>query len=196
MRQVERKELWNKTKPGNRVNKLINCLEVKSMFVILPLSQGNWSSLCSLTDVKAPSCTASRRASVCNMRQELVEESINIEIHFWKLHSKRLGCFASMTGRSYSSPIFTSPSPLSFSELILENMYFGFPAVGDIPFWSEWCYFWSPGTFYILLFFHLVLKSISIPWENGSALNSFSVVTLRMKEQACVMYKFWFLQAF
>lgn len=154
MRQVERKELWNKTKPRNRVNKLINCLEVKSMFVILPLSQGNWSSLCSLTDVKASCCTASCRASVWNVRQELVEESINIEIHYWNIQSKRSGCSASGTGRSYSFPIFRY-FPLSFSELILENMYFGFPAVGDIPFWSKWCYFWSPDTFYILLFFIL-----------------------------------------
>lgn len=38
-RRVEKgkkKELWNKTKRNNRVNKLINCVEVKSTFVILP----------------------------------------------------------------------------------------------------------------------------------------------------------------
>lgn len=31
----------SKTKQRNHVNKLINCLEVKCMFVILPLSKGN-----------------------------------------------------------------------------------------------------------------------------------------------------------
>lgn len=31
----------SKTKQRNRVNKLINCLKVKCMFVILPLSKGN-----------------------------------------------------------------------------------------------------------------------------------------------------------
>lgn len=51
----------SKTKQRNHVNKLINCLEVKCMFVILPLSKGNCSSLCLLLDLKALSCTASPR---------------------------------------------------------------------------------------------------------------------------------------
>lgn len=136
---------------------------MKSTFVILPLSKENWSSLCSLTDLKAPSCTASRR--VCwSARHESLAESIKIEIHYWNLQSKRLGLYASRMGRSFSSPIFRFFSLLF--RIDLRNMYFEFPVVGIIPFWNKLCYNLSPGTLYILS--SLILwQKISGPLEKA-----------------------------
>jgi len=81
LRELKKKKKWrkknheSKTKRRNHVNKLINCLEVKCMFVILPLSKGNWSSLCSLADLKAFSCTASPR--------ERKEREAHLELRHW-----------------------------------------------------------------------------------------------------------------